>query len=326
MDKDGERFSQTIFYNQLEAQGDRFVNHLKGFYISPQQSIGYINYWYYDYTVVDYDINLPTADFHVATIGASQYIYFYDNFIAASALAKAHPELFADEGTVSNAVAVANRKKLAEYGVHRLDYALDEASGKLVLQNRDELVANAGEEAASLYALEVNAPDGIDINFDVHDIAVSHRLYSDYYGEDILDITLSNFYQNEEEIALTCAMYLNGASEPVYVSLPYRPEVISTGASTTVSVPLKALFDPAAVRTARFVFTPRGIRETATLNNEFTIYPGGGGDPLRFTRQPEDVTVQAARTCASRWRSPAASSPTPTSGRSSTRRPESGST
>ena len=556
MDKDGERFSQTIFYTQLEAQGERVVNHLKGFYISPVQPIGNVNHWSYDYTVVDYDINLPTADFRVATIGASQYLYWlntapnekegdpdmwrisgayydaatnsfsdvmviaeftlpdinfngktykavpqevtladngrgyitakpdtgeqdtavppatlysfpttlttsmklqkavaiettvlqgdflrtqftlhndgntgigsfdidlmllndgremknvetlhagllnpahskvtlhrddgtnevvatgeaavyrdkdfqysprqqdwnvkeetrkeeilngiprgsqstgsktnyvstdalvpgslgcfvgnikipndwhgnydlrmkvrgysiYDNFIAASALAKAHPELFADEGTVSNAVAVANRKKLAEYGVHRLDYALDEASGKLVLQNRDELVANAGEEAASLYALEVNAPDGIDINFDVHDIAVSHRLYSDYYGEDILDITLSNFYQNEEEIALTCAMYLNGASEPVYVSLPYRPEVISTGASTTISVPLKALFDPAAVRTARFVFTPRGIRETATLNNEFTIYPGGGGDPLRFTRQPEDVTVQA---------------------------------
>ncbi len=556
MDKDGVHYSQTIFYTQLEEQGERVVNHLKGFYISPVQPIGNVNHWSYDYTVVDYDINLPTADFRVATIGASQYLYWlntvskekegdpdmwrisgvyydaatnsfsdmtvlaeftlpdvsyngktykavpqevtladngkgyitakpdtgeqdtaipsatlysfpttltpsmklqkavaiettvlqgdflrtqftmqndgntgigsfdidvmlledgretknvetlhaglltashskvtlhrddgtdevvaageaavyrdkdfqysprqqdwnvkeetmkeeilngiprgsqstgsktnyvstdalvpgslgcfvgnikipndwhgnydlrmkvkgysiYDNFIAASALAKAHPELFADEGTVSNAVAVANRKKLAEYGVHRLDYALDEASGKLVLQNRDELVANAGEEAASLYALEVNAPDGIDINFDVHDIAVSHRLYSDYYGEDILDITLSNFYQNEEEIALTCAMYLNGASEPVYVSLPYRPEVISTGASTTISVPLKALFDPAAVRTARFVFTPRGIRETATLNNEFTIYPGGGGDPLRFTRQPEDVTVQA---------------------------------
>ncbi len=40
------------------------------------------------------------------------------------------------------------------------------------------------------------------------------------------------------------------------------------------------------------MFTPRGIRETATLNNEFTIYPGGGGDPLRFSKQPEDVTVQ----------------------------------
>ena len=555
MDKDGVHFSQTIFYTQLEEQGERVVNHLKGFYVSPVKPIGNINHWYYDYTVVDYDINLPTADFRVASIGASQYIYWlntvskekesdpdmwrisgayydsatnsfsdvtviaeftlpdvsyngktykavpqevtladngmgyitvvpdtgeqdttvppatlysfpttltpsmklqkavaiettvlqgdflrtqftmhndgntgigsfdidvmllndgretknveslhagllmsshskvtlhrddgtdevvaageaavyrdkdfqysprqqdwtvkeetmkeeilngiprgsqstgsntnyvstnalvpsslgcfvgnikipddwhgnydlrmklssysiYDNYIAASTLAKTHPELFADEGTVSNAVAAANRKKLAEYGIYRLDYALDEASGKLVLQNRDELVANAGEEAVSLYALEVDAPDGIEINFDVHDIDVSHRLYSDYYGEDILDITLNNFYQNDEAIELTCAMYLNGASEPVYVSLPYKPEVISTGASTTISVPLKALFDPDAVQTARFVFTPRGIRETATLNNEFTIYPGGGGDPLRFSKQPEDVSAQ----------------------------------
>ena len=76
MDKDGVRFSQTIFYTQEEEQDDRVVNHLKGFYVSPVRTIGNINHWYYDYTVVDYDIDLPTRDFSVATIGASRYLYW----------------------------------------------------------------------------------------------------------------------------------------------------------------------------------------------------------------------------------------------------------
>ena len=220
-------------------------------------------------------------------------ISVYDNYLAASALAKSHPELFAEAGTVSNATAAANRKKLAEYGVHRLDYALNEQTGKLELQNRGELVANAGEDAVSLYALEVDAPESLEVNFDVHDIDVSHRLRTDHKGDEILDITLHNYYHNGEAIELTCAMYLDNSSEPVYVSLPYRPEAMAAGTTTTISVPLKALFDPDKVQSARFEFTPRGIKETAVLNNGFTIYPHGGGDPLRFTRQPEDATAQA---------------------------------
>ena len=217
----------------------------------------------------------------------------YDNYLAASALAKTNPELFAEAGTVSNATAAANRKKLAEYGVHRLDYALNEQTGKLELQNRGELVANAGEDAVSLYALEVDAPESLEVNFDVHDIDVNHRLRTDHKGDEILDITLHNYYHNGEAIELTCAMYLDNSSEPVYVSLPYRPEAMAAGTTTTISVPLKALFDPDKVQSARFEFTPRGIKETAVLNNGFTIYPHGGGDELRFTRQPEDVTAQA---------------------------------
>ncbi|MBR3273945.1 MAG: immunoglobulin domain-containing protein, partial [Clostridia bacterium] len=98
---------------------------------------------------------------------------------------------------------------------------------------------------------------------------------------------------NNEAIELTCAMYLDNSSEPAYVSLPYRPEAMAAGTTTTISVPLKALFDPDKVQSARFEFTPRGIKETAVLNNGFTIYPRGGSDPLRFEKQPGDVTAQA---------------------------------
>ena len=219
-------------------------------------------------------------------------ISVYDNYLAASALAKTNPELFAEAGTVSNATAAANRIKLAEYGVHRLDYALNEQTGKLELQNRGELAANAGEDAVSLYALEVDAPESLEINFDVHDIDVSHRLRTDHKGDEILDITLHNYYHNHESIELTCAMCLDNSSEPVYVSLPYRPEAMAAGTTTTISVPLKALFDPDKVQSAQFEFTPRGVKETAVLNNGFTIYPHSQSDELRFTRLPEDVTAQ----------------------------------
>ena len=86
-------------------------------------------------------------------------------------------------------------------------------------------------------------------------------------------------------------MYLDDSATPVYVSLPYDPKALSADKTTTISLPLAALFDPEAHRSARFVFTPRGVAETADVNNEFTIYTGGSSE-LRFTKQPEDVTAQ----------------------------------
>ena len=214
----------------------------------------------------------------------------YSNWLAASALAKTNPELFA--GLESNSAAArSNREKLAAMGIVRLDYALDEALGKMVLQNAAEVRANGGDAAVNLYAPEVAASDAIEINCEVHDLQVDHRLWNDYYGEEMLDIILHNYYNNNQALELTCAMYLDDSATPVYVSLPYDPKALSADKTTTISLPLAALFDPEAHRSARFVFTPRGVAETADVNNEFTIYTGGSSE-LRFTKQPEDVTAQ----------------------------------
>ena len=225
----------------------------------------------------------------------------YSNWLAASALAKSNPELFTEapmegEGYAVSSNASSNARKLADMGIVRLEYALDEDSGRMILQNTGAIItANGnddGDEILRLYATEVMAPDPVDINCKVHDIDVSHRVYDDYYGDEMLEITISNYYSDDESIRLSCAMYLNDSKTPEYISLPYDPTVMASGKTTTITLPLKTLFDPEIVQSARFVFSAPGVAETADVNNEFTIYPGGS-DALRFTKQPEDVTAQA---------------------------------
>ena len=215
----------------------------------------------------------------------------YANWLAASALAKSNPELFIEEPGISANAAESNREKLRALGIVRLDYALDEARGKMVLQNTDEVLANGDDDAPSLYALEVDAPESVEVNCEVHDLQVNHRLWDDYYGEKMLDITLHNYYNNGQALDLTCAIYLDDSSTPIYVSLPYDPSALSADKTTTVSLPLSALFDPADHRSARFVFTPRGIEETANVNNEFTIYTGGSPE-LHFS---QDIRAEITR-------------------------------
>lgn len=245
----------------------------------------------------------------------------YANVLAVSKLAETRPELFAQESVQSKGLlaasnASANTQILAEMGVVKLDYALDETSGKLVLQNREAINAipkdgngtrmlfaagENGSEALRLYPTEIEAPEPVTINCEVHDIDVNHRLYDDYYGEELLDIVIRNYCNNDQEIGLNCAMYLNGSNTPEYVSLPYDPSVLSADTTTTITLPVKTLFDPETTESARFVILPRNIRETATINNEFTIYPGGTS-ALRFiqdiwaeiTRSGEVITYTGA--------------------------------
>ena len=77
--------------------------------------------------------------------------------------------------------------------------------------------------------------------------------------------------------------------------------MLSADTTTTITLPVKTLFDPETTESARFVILPRNIRETATINNEFTIYPGGTS-ALRFiqdiwaeiTRSGEVITYTGA--------------------------------
>lgn len=225
----------------------------------------------------------------------------YSNWLAASALAKSNPELFAKvpvekRGSSAASNASANARTLAKLGIVKLDYVLDGQGDKLTLQAPEgfyiangndgtaQLCANGnGDESIRLYATELKAPKPIDIECNVHDIDVSHRVYDDYYGEEMLEITLNNYNTNKDTISLTCAVYVNDSEDPVYVNLPYTPDSISTGRTQTITVPVSAIVDPATTEKARFVFTPRGIKETATVNNEFTIYPGGNATPEPLT-------------------------------------------
>ena len=197
----------------------------------------------------------------------------------------------------------ANRGSTVEPGMRELVYRLDESRGKMILQTPQALFAAATNkgtdsgETADLYALELDAPEPITVNCEVHDIDVSHRLYDDYYGDELLDIVIRNYYSNNEDISLTCAMYLNDSQTPVYISLPYDPSVLAADTTTTITLPVRALFDPDTTESARFVITPRGISETATVNNEFTIYPSGSS-PLTIMQQPQSVAAHAGESAS----------------------------
>ena len=215
----------------------------------------------------------------------------YSNWLAAAALAEAKPALFeaGHEAALSNA--------LEKLDVRELVYELDENSGKLVLQKQGGLfaAAEAGDESAGealrLYATELDAPEPVDLTLMAHDIDVSHRVYYDYYGEPQIEIGISNYVTSGEALRLTCAVYIDNADDPVYVSLPYDPNELTTGKTTTIDMPLKTLVDPDAHKTARVVIRGIGVEETALSNNEFTLELLGRS-ALTITQQPQSVTVR----------------------------------
>ena len=91
---------------------------------------------------------------------------------------------------------------------------------------------------------------------------------------------------------LVCAVYVDGSDEPYYLNLPYYRQATSTRRTQTFTLPLSALVDePSRHDRARVVISAVDTEENAWDNNEFTVYLSGA-DPLRFTRQPEDVTAQ----------------------------------
>ena len=210
----------------------------------------------------------------------------YTNWMGAVALAQSRPELFAaaSSGGVPFETGKAGAA-LADYGIQKLVYEWDENAGKLVLR----------QPAEALYAAQIEAPEPVDIDCDVHDIDVGHRLWTDYYGTAMLDVVINNYHTTREAVELTCAVYLDNARTPRYVSLPYDSGAVSAGKTTTITLPLKTFIpDADQHREARVVISARNVAETATVNNEFTLYLGKA--PLIIVQHPRSVTVPVGGT------------------------------
>ena len=174
-----------------------------------------------------------------------------------------------------------------------LTWVLDEGSGRMVLKtdglSPNGLAANAVR--AGIIANEVETTQDIAIGVDTQDIDVTHRIYGDSEGNDILDIIISNYTATSDSFKLTCAVYLDDEEEPYYVNLPYYAGEIADRRTQTVTLPVSALVpDMDDHHQARVVITAVGREESNTLNNEFTLDLGMNN--LRVTEQPEDQTVQ----------------------------------
>ncbi|MBR2823610.1 MAG: hypothetical protein IKE24_08000 [Clostridia bacterium] len=239
----------------------------------------------------------------------------YGNWLKASELAQKHPDLFAfysPEDPMTAARRTARLMALADgadsrAGLQRMVYRLDESRGKLVLQNPerhlmmkasaaaglsasdsdrklmtfDSVYTDAAEEdAILLYPLEIDAPETVDLNLDVHDIDVGHRVYRDYYGEEMLEITVHNYYQSNQPLRLYCTVYEDDSPIGRSFMLPHEMEYVAAGKTQTITLPLASMTDPDKHEKLRVVIRGIGLaKETANLNNEFEVFLGGSASP-----------------------------------------------
>ena len=173
-----------------------------------------------------------------------------------------------------------------------LTYVLDEKSGQLVLQQPVQANGVTANAIKSGLIANATAASTLDMELFVHDLNVGHRVYDGWDGQKWLDIVLHNYAAFDDDIKLACAVYVDGATDPYYVNLPYYEQALVNRSTQTISMPMSALVDdPGAHKQARVEVVAVGEEECALINNEFTVYLGGGS-PLYFITQPEDVTVQ----------------------------------
>ena len=202
------------------------------------------------------------------------------------------------QGAMANAAGAKGNTGIAPNAAATTDltWTLNEAGDKLVLQ-AGELASNAAFSNAvdsGLIARNVEAPEPVALDVSIHDIEVDHRLYEDVDGTELMDIVIVDFADTDDRFKLTCGVYLDDAKEPYIVSLPLYDKAVANRATHTITLPVNTLVpDIEKHNRARVVISiSAGSRdEIAYANNEFTLYLGGS-DPLRFTKQPEDVTVQ----------------------------------
>ena len=145
---------------------------------------------------------------------------------------------------------------------------------------------------SGLIANAVDAGDAVPLEVSVHDVEIDHRLYRDVDGTRLLDIIVSNFADTDDSFKLTCQVYLDGSDEAYVVTLPYYDKAVANRMTHTITLPVASLV-PDADRhsSARVVISAVSRDEVAYANNAFTLILGGG-DPLHFEKQPEDVTAQ----------------------------------
>ena len=170
-----------------------------------------------------------------------------------------------------------------------LVWKLDDSGEQLVL-DRGALQANGVE--LSMYDNDIPVQTGLSLNADVHDISITHRLYSGCGDEEMVDIVIDNDSRTDVRFRLSCAVCLDGSDTPYYVNLPYKDDQVSADRTQTITLPLDALVpNPGAHSQARVVISAVGQEENVLVNNEFTIF-FGNGQPLQILEQPADATVQ----------------------------------
>lgn len=130
------------------------------------------------------------------------------------------------------------------------------------------------------------------------DLDADATVYTDGSGERILAITLQNFSDIEYPLTLYAEMFTDDDMKPVYVALPFYKQYTAGETAQTVELKLSTLL--AGRRPWQLLLRiyarendSDDVSEIALRNNEFMLYFDNDEreDPLRFVRQPADVSV-----------------------------------
>lgn len=193
--------------------------------------------------------------------------------------------------------AAAGQKDAANAAVPaELRYVLNEKTGKLELQESvSRNIAIRGAVDNGLLAREIDS-SSMEMEVDLNDIEVSHRVYEGTDGERQLDIVIQNHAATREPLKLSCAVYVDDSADATLISLPYYEAAAASHRTHTITVPVNSLVDdPDRHRMLRMVLSVVGDSDRVYTNNEFSIILNNEVG-LVIDPQPEDVTTRPGST------------------------------
>ena len=123
------------------------------------------------------------------------------------------------------------------------------------------------------------------------DIALDYRLYFGAKGEERLALTVRNHAKNGDQLRLYAEMYLDSSAEPIYVDLPYYPELTSAGMTHNLDMPVSTLLNGRQAQKVELRILAAGADEPNLRNNQVTFYLVDRSAPLSLLYQPVDTTV-----------------------------------
>ena len=124
-----------------------------------------------------------------------------------------------------------------------------------------------------------------------HDLDVGHRVYITPEGEERLAVTIYDHASSGESVRLYAEMYLDNSPDPIYVDLPYYPELVSADMTHNLDIPVAALLNGNEAQKVEMRILAAGVREDFVRNNAFTFYVMNYTAPLRFLYQPVDTSA-----------------------------------
>lgn len=175
------------------------------------------------------------------------------------------------------------------------------ADGTMVRADNAALMSGDGTVSLSPHYPEtVKGSQPLALNHDIHDLNVTHRVYTDADGTEYIAISFMNHAHTGGKTDLEAKIYLDNNDQPLDLNLAFYPDKTTNSYTHTITLSMDALLGGQHPRNARVVILPKNtnVEETALRNNEFVLHfdDDDVNDPLRFLVQPSSTTALPGET------------------------------